>query len=630
MSPAPARRLSPIARDDRAIGFLERQLFEVIDLPPDQILEYLKTRGPFLSRVIQADLKYPIGKGLSLTVEKIAADALYAAPAATAPKEIPKASVEDEVLAQVEKITGFSKESLNRNMRLLDDLNLDSIKAGDLMVKIAKVLDIPAPEKTLDYSNASLSNVIDLFDKAVAQEGGRDVEDKMPDAFETIMNQASDLTGYPSETLDADALVEIDLGIGPDKLRNLIEGSTKLLGIDSHLDLEPLRERSLRQIASILDRLAKEQVRSETYDAKEPLAASGIKGLFSWVRDFKVELVEAPSPPLPDWWGKRKEDDWQEVSALIVHEGECGDIADALRNLMLAKGARVRTALFDEARESNLSDDPSYSHLLAVLPGLPGPWDSPEDIREADGRAAGGRQFPAPRLQGPSATHHRRLHPVRRRRFRNIGALPSPQPVLRRRHGQKLAPGTRRPPREGPGFYQGPRSRYTCGNRSVRNQHPGAIRSRRLRFRTESEGSQDDGRLPRRLHPRDIAWSCNDVLVVTGGARGITASIAFELARRIGARMALLGSSKHPGKNAQGDIAKNLKKYSDSRLGRRVLFLRRLRRPGRAGHHSQNRNLAGTGHRRHPRGRTSTRFDWRTGSRFPKPSTRSRQRSPAR
>ena len=565
-APTPARRISSTAAGDHAIGLLEKQLFDVIDLPPDEIIEYLKTRGPFLSRVIQADLKYPLGKGLSLTVEKADIEPIDTTPAATASKGIPKASVEDEVLAQVEKITGFSKESMNRDMRLLDDLNLDSIKAGDLMVKIAKVLDVPAPEKTLDYSNASLSNVIDIFDKAVSQEGGKDIEGEMPDAFETIMNQASELTGYPAETLDADALVEIDLGIGPDKLRNLIEGSTRLLGIDSHLDLEPLRERSLRQIASILARLAKEQVRSEAYDAKEPLAALGIKGLFSWVRDFKVELVETPSPSLPDWWGKRKEDDWQEVSALIVHEGECGDIADAIRNLMLAKGARARTALFDEARESNLSDDSSYSHLLAVLPGLPGPWESPETyVRQMVERLAAVNSPPpaskAPRRRttvayiqfgggsfGTSAPFH---HPNQCCAAAMAKSLHLERDDLRVRVLD---------------FTRGldPDTLAQIALSEINTPPPFAAVG--FDFELNRKEARMSVASPADYIPRNIPWSNDDVLVVTGGARGITASIAFELARRIGARMALMGSSKHPGKNMQGDIAKTLKKYSDCGL----------------------------------------------------------------
>ena len=38
-----------------------------------------------------------------------------------------------------------------------------------------------------------------------------------------------------------------------------------------------------------------------------------------------------------------------------------------------------------------------------------------------------------------------------------------------------------------------------------------------------------------------IAWSDNDVILVTGGAKGITAECALALARTVGTKMALIG-----------------------------------------------------------------------------------------
>ena len=157
---------------------------------------------------------------------------------------------------------GFARESLNAKMRLLDDLNLDSIKAGDLVSRISKALSIDAPFEPLEYANASLGDVMAGFEKAGGTREAADARgnfESAPDALETVIGQACELTGYPVENIDADALVERELNISPDRLLKLVQRSAKVLAIDYHLDLEPLRKRSLRQIASILDRMVKGQ-----------------------------------------------------------------------------------------------------------------------------------------------------------------------------------------------------------------------------------------------------------------------------------------------------------------------------------------------------------------------------------
>ena len=46
---------------------------------------------------------------------------------------------------------------------------------------------------------------------------------------------------------------------------------------------------------------------------------------------------------------------------------------------------------------------------------------------------------------------------------------------------------------------------------------------------------------PAQYDKEPIAWSKNDVILVTGGAKGITAECALALAREVGTGMALIG-----------------------------------------------------------------------------------------
>ena len=584
----PTQATSPVESDGCALGMLERHLFDLVDISREDFLNYLKNRGPFLSRVIQADLRYPVGKALFLPKETVAdvEPVLDISSCLTVAAQAVQVPVDEQVLLQVEKITGFSKESLTRDMRLLDDLNLDSIKAGDLMVKISKTLDIPSPVEPLDYANASLSDVIEAFENATsAEEGAGELGTKLPDAFETVMEQASGLTGYPVETLDADALVEMELGIGPDKLRNLIEISTKLLRIDSHLDLEPLRERSLRQIASILERLVKEQVRPEGYEAVEKLAASGIKGLMPWVRDFKVELVDVPVPPLPDWWGKRKEDDWLETCALIVCEPESSDIADALRGLDACQGSPRESRALRGGQGKQPERRPVLFPPFGRSSGTARSLGIPRRLRATNGRAPRGHQFAPAGVQSPQAPHHHRIHPVRGRGLRHESALPPPQPVLRGRHGQKRASRTRRPARQGLGLFPGPRSGQAGRNRPVRDQHPGAVRRRGVRLRTEPQGSQDVGFRTGGLR------AAKHRVVLPRRDRRDRRRTRNHCGHRLRTRPAYrrahgpAGKLRPPGQKRRRGNFQKPREIFRQRSGSAILLLRRAKQPIRAGNH---------------------------------------------
>ena len=93
-------------------------------VPEALVSRYLESRGAFLNQVIRADLSfwYPDGRPV---------DAGVAGPVKTEPAR--------EILYRlVSETTRFTSDSLSPDARLLDDLNLDSIKAGDLVARFAE------------------------------------------------------------------------------------------------------------------------------------------------------------------------------------------------------------------------------------------------------------------------------------------------------------------------------------------------------------------------------------------------------------------------------------------------------------------------------------------------------------
>jgi enediyne polyketide synthase len=530
-----------------------------------------KNRGLFLAKVIEADLKYPGSEDLSLPcetkdVEVVAKESV----ADSLGSELPPMSIETIVLSNVEKITGFSIENLNLDMRLLDDLNLDSIKAGDLIIKISRDLATDCSLEPLDFANTSLRNIVEKLSEALKTSQSIMYDSDSPDVFETVMAQTSILTGYPIETLDADALVAKDLNIGPDQFQKIIESSSRLLKVDLHLDLEPLKDRSLRQIASILARMMKEQAQIDLSDVSDGLSGIQMYHLEPWVRDFQVEMVETPFDQLPDWWGKRREDNWQNVNALILSDPDSDDVSAAIYQAMLRRGAQVQKATFEEAFIQNLNNDPSYSMLVAILPQASEPWKNSELYLQQTIKQLSSIASPPPASKIP----RRRTTVV----YIQFG-------------GGSF--GTERP------FYHPDQCCASALAKSIHLERED-LRVRVLDFSIgidpEKLAEQAIAEIhtheafvavgfdhefrrfverpkvmdPVNYHDRNINWSSEDVILVTGGARGITASIALGVARVTCARIALVGSSphpeKHPGKTSSKEISETLLKFHNNGL----------------------------------------------------------------
>lgn len=562
--------LSPVTTVEGSIETLANQLPGLISLSEAEVLAYLKIRGPFLAQVIEADLKYPAPenhswiselKNAQLSLEKNITD--------TSPDTV-ISTIESTVFSHVGKITGYSIKSLTPQMRLLDDLNLDSIKAGDLIANIATALSTDTPAETLEFANATLEDIIERFSYALATPKAIDSEPSAEDALEVIMVSASEITGYPIETLDADALVTEELNISLEMLKKIIKHASQALKVDLQLDMEPLKERSLRQIALILNRMIKKQIYGEIGELSTKFFGKQINDLEPWVRDFKIETVETTTPPLPEWWGKRHEDNWQHVNALILKDLENNDIAQSLQQAMLVQGARVRIASFEEAFENQLCNDPSFSMLVTILPGTVTLRQSPELYLQELVEKVGSIASPPPASKAPRrrttiayiqfgggffGTRDLSRHPDQCCALSLSKAIHLERDDLRVRVFD---------------FSKGITPEDLAEKVIAEINTPAAFAA--VGFDHELRRLEQRPRVlePAEYPQRNIKWNSKDVILVTGGARGISASLALGVARETGARIALLGSSPHPdaepGKPSSMEIVNTLDKFSSHGL----------------------------------------------------------------
>ncbi|MBI3798495.1 MAG: SDR family NAD(P)-dependent oxidoreductase, partial [Deltaproteobacteria bacterium] len=130
------------------------------------LAEYLAERGPFLRDFIALDYRHYTGNGAAN--ELTAPLALTAKPVqATEPaREEANADKESLLTFAIEWIarrTGYPTASISPEMRLRDDLNLDSIKAGELVLILGRKLKREVSADSGVFANARLDALIEAF-----------------------------------------------------------------------------------------------------------------------------------------------------------------------------------------------------------------------------------------------------------------------------------------------------------------------------------------------------------------------------------------------------------------------------------------------------------------------------------
>jgi acyl transferase domain-containing protein/NAD(P)-dependent dehydrogenase (short-subunit alcohol dehydrogenase family)/acyl-CoA thioesterase FadM/acyl carrier protein len=515
------------------------------DLPRETLRIYLEKRGAFLSDVIKADLKHASAAGKPENIESSqpdAGDGTIINPESSLISGSDQVSRVDrsavEILYElVADITGFPKETLTLDSRLLDDLNLDSIKSGDLIARYAEHFGLAGELDPAEWTNASLGEIVDLIADRSSDDAIHLHQDSIlneSDVLQVLVEQTSRILGIPTAGIPVDDPIGPGLSIGADQLHLLLKATSEALKFDLSLDLQPLLSRSPAQIAEIFTRLANAAKKTDPY--------SVFNLPYTWVRELRIDVVERERPELPSWYGKRTEDQWSNAQVLILSDDSLDAICQAIERRLVRLGAEVLLSTFERVQSGAFKDSvDGFSHFIAVLPRTFGQSDISDD--------------------------HLR-HIIRRLSF---AAVPPPASHGPRRRNCLVFV------QFGGGFF-GTRSDEAFLDQCCATALAKSVYLEREDLKTrvidfdprievdlvaektilELQGPQNfvevgyDQHLIRRTtvaNPIDpaqydedpIPWSNNDVILVTGGAKGITAECALDLARTVGAKMALIG-----------------------------------------------------------------------------------------
>ncbi|MFB2892460.1 SDR family NAD(P)-dependent oxidoreductase [Aerosakkonemataceae cyanobacterium BLCC-F50] len=481
--------------------------------------------------------------------------------------------VEKIIVDLVVQQTGYPLESIELNLQLLDDLNLDSIKAGELVAAAARKCSVAGQLDTSSLANATLKEVAETIRSAMltretaiatathntATVISQTVEtvNKSVDLSELLLNLIEERTGFLQKTLSMDLRLLDDLNLDSIKAADLVAALAKQVGVTGELDPSTLANATLADVVAAVGKAQPapqpkiQRVSPVVTDPEPTLKDSNqkIAEISHWVRNFAIEYV-------PEDASQKEVEDWSKAKVLIVADEVEHPIAKALSKQLLTQGAQVKQVTYDRvSAENNLPI--GFSHYLAVLPQISSQSEQQSlplarmlvrlksiATPKADTNTCiayvqfgGGRFGSSDRAANLemccTAAFARSLHLERSNlRVRVVDLALEIEPnraaeLVMTELGGKV-------------------SIATVG-----------YDADLVRLVPRSYLQQ-----PTKYSKRAIAWSERDVILVTGGAKGITSECVLALAQSTGVKMALVGSSPAPTPNDRsGEITRTLAQF---------------------------------------------------------------------
>jgi acyl transferase domain-containing protein len=431
--------------------------------------------------------------------------------------------------------TGFEADTIHDNALLIDDLNLDSIKIGALLADAALAFDIVGKIDLPGLAAANVGAVIAAFDAVLKPDG------EEASAWGIMLDLVTKLTGFSRDSLDREQRLLDDLNIDSIKAASLLGDLLLQTGTQTRIEAGALANASLGEIArQVQAAMTAQPAASHKEQSRQ---ATGQQPPARWVRDFCATRVPMPLRGYPSAGAATG------IQALLIAPGEVPAFGAALAN-------RLDVQLFlDQPGDAVLSNAPDSLIILLT---------ASEKIN-ADGQCLDG-------IEQLTLLHRLAVNtPDLWKRINRVafvqcageslpGQAPSPAAwsfaasLSLERPGMEVVVIDFDPalgvdfvvekiPRElacAPGYhaieYDAQGERWTRCIAAVE---------------------------PEECAPRQLSWSSRDVILVTGGGKGITAECVLALALDTGAKFALIGRSMAPAAGEGGELAENLRKLAE-------------------------------------------------------------------
>ncbi len=372
-----------------------------------------------------------------------------------------------------------------------------------------------------------------------------------------------DQTGYPPESITLDAKLLDDLNLDSIKSAEVVAQTAKQIGLEGRIDPSLFANATLLDIINSLNQI---QETGQSVTGAQTINTKSQDVINPWVRNFVVEYIAESADSLKESRNLEDHqfpvDDWANSEVLIVTSSQTEALAQSLIEELQHKAAQVEIVDFHKL-ETLASDN--YSHIIAIIPPQKEP-DSSTEVRLETAirqlRTVGA--FPVQRTQGYSSVTYIQFGDGYFGKSDNLGAMETSCTIgfAASLHLERTDLKVRvidLPPQVEPNLLR----------ESVIDEiaRPNAY----LAVGFDSELTR---RIPRpclqdrtTYQNRNIAWSNNDVVLITGGAKGITAECTLAWAKQTGVSLALVGSSPHPQVNPSGkssaEISETLSRFAE-------------------------------------------------------------------
>jgi len=517
------------------------------DIPSEQLNAYFKQRKNFISDVIKSDIKtFP---EIKLT-DVLRNDTL----ASGVPVEI---SVSDTtstlelLLKLATEMTGFPRESLNGSMHLLDDLNFDSIKAGELIFAAATQLHITNEVDPVMLAGSPIEGIARYLDTLLPEiKTQPPCNTEATSTLELLLKLATEMTGFPRESLNGSMHLLDDLNFDSIKAGELIFAAATQLHITKEVDPVMLAGSPIEGIARYLDTLLPETAVQPTniIPPPEPLDER-------WVREFILKNVPCDIDKESLALNETLMQNAFDTDIAIMHDDTQSKLAKSIADTLKTYG--IKSELCDFGDYSGQS-----KHIIALLPKP----DNKDTFETASIKKAL-NQLKAPIKPNLKSVTYIQFNSVLFEHSKEPAQLQSScaasyaasahfeQPALRIRVIN----------------FDSQVSFNTC-TEALLYEH---LSDEKYIFASYDKNAQRYVNKPvvleTQLEPkRNYVLGKDDVILVTGGAKGITAECALALAQSSGATMALVGSSPFPeDADPSNEIVQTLQRFTENNIAHR-------------------------------------------------------------
>ncbi|HEY9886222.1 MAG TPA: acyltransferase domain-containing protein, partial [Vampirovibrionales bacterium] len=400
-------------------------LLGMIDLPFVDMESYLQHRGEFIKDVILSDLRHTKAqspkvlsthkteevitkhssntaeetnllikeKQISTTNPKKTVHNLFVKESASSSQikeEVPAEThkdIQSIVFRNIAEETGFPENQLQNSFRLLDDLNLDSIKAGTVLSKILKEFNLLGKIVTENHSNSTIEEIIEIIKKEytlnLSQTTNPEQLQKITFKEESVASKSSvnvnkevllitsELTGFPENSIQTSFRLLDDLNLDSIKAGTLITEIAKKFNLLGKLEPSNFSNSTLEEIISeVENKLAvgnnesiKEQsqvlknVNSESLEQK-PLESNSQPRTQSYIATCKYSPLQQIN----------NLDFISQKEVALFYEDSQEELVERLEKELVSFGATV--SLYKLSEEKELQEETEY--VLTILPHTSG------------------------------------------------------------------------------------------------------------------------------------------------------------------------------------------------------------------------------------------------------------------